>query len=177
MKIGGVIRWSILAVCFGVSSWLVASRYYEENWGWPLAIVFGVVFTVVVDYFVRRAGSRHAPFQLVLRLAEDEEGKRQDDETFDILHVRFKEHFPGAGESEQVRFDGFEADGGFMWFYFFGPDEMTVRSAVLPQLEGCQIREGSYFLSNATKPFAGPNDGAAIILGDSRVNERQASVS
>ena len=114
---------------------------------------------------------------MVLRLADDEEGEREDDETFDILHERFKQHFPGTGESEKVRFHGFDTEGSFMWYYFFGPDESAVRGAVLAQLVGCRIREGSYFLSNTTKSFAGPDDGVAMVLGDSRINEGEASVS
>lgn len=170
MKIGTVIRWTIFVVCFGGSSWWWASTYYRENWGWPFAIAFGTVSSVVILYLARRVGGRHAPFQLVLRLADDEDGKREDDENFGILHERFKRNFPGTGESEKVRFHGFDTDGSFTWFYFFGPDENTVRVAVLPQLEGCRIREGSYFLSNATKSCAAPHDGVAEVLGDSRVN-------
>ena len=173
MNIGRFTRWSILGLCFCLSTWWVASNYYEKNWGWPLAMAFGAVFSAVFIYLVRRSAGKPAPFQLVLRLADDKGGDQEDDQTFETLHARFKQHFPKSGS---VRFDGFDTDGSFIWFYFFGPDESTVRGAVLPPLEGCQIRQGSYFLSKATQRAA-PNDGPATLLGDSRITEAPSSVS
>lgn len=174
MNVGRFIRWGILAVCFCFSTWWVASNYYQKNWSWPLAVAFSALFSVVFICLVRRSTGKPAPFQLVLRLADKKGGDLENDQAFYTLHARFKQHFPKSGS---VRFDGFDTDGGLIWFYFFGPDESTVRGAVLPQLEGCQISQGSYFLSKATQPCAPPNNGPAALLGDSEIQEGPPSVS
>jgi hypothetical protein len=174
MNIGRFIRWSVLAVCFCLSTWWVARTYYQKNWGWPLAIAFGAVCSVVFIFLVRCSAGKPAPFQLVLRLADDKGADQEDDRTFKTLHERFKKQFPKSGS---VRFDGFDTDGSFIWFYFLGPDETSVRRAVLSHIEGCRIRQGSYFISNASQPCASPNDGPATLLGDLRATEGPSSVS
>ncbi len=112
-----------------------------------------------------------APFQLVLRLADVKGGDLEDHQTFETLQERFKQQFSRPGS---IRFGGFDTDGRFIWFYFSGPDERTVREAVLAELGGCRVRPGSYFLSKATQSCASPNDGPTFPLGDESVAEGAA---
>ena len=147
---------------------MAANNYFRKNWDWPLSLVFGVVFILIVIYLGRAAAGKCARFQLVLRLADDKGGDQDDNQVFETLHDRFKQRLP---KSSSVRFEGFDTDGSFIWFYFFGPDESTVLSALMPQLEGCRIREGSYFLTNATRRCAAPNDGPVTLLGNSKIVE------
>jgi hypothetical protein len=140
-------RW-LLAVVFAGGAWWFAGEYFRKNWSWPLSLLFGAVAVLVFVYVGRWAAGKPAPFQLVLRLADDKGGDHEDHQTFEALHARFQQHFL---KSCVVRFDGFDTDGSFIWFYFLGPDESSVRHAVLMQLEGCRIRQGSYFLSKATQ--------------------------
>jgi hypothetical protein len=169
-----IIRRCLLTAVLAGGAWWFASAYFRKNWSWPLSLLFGAVAVLVIVYGGRRAAGKPAPFQLVLRLADDKGGDQEDDRTFKTLHARFKQQFPKSGS---IRFDGFDTDGSFIWFYFFGPEEDAVRHAVLPGLEGCRIRQGSYFLSKATQPCAAPNDGPATLLGDSRIIEGPSSVS
>jgi hypothetical protein len=101
------------------------------------------------------------------------EGDPEDDQTFKKLDVCFKQHFP---ESGKIRFDGFDCDDNFVWFYFIGPDEGSVRQAVFPLLDGCTVRPGSYFVSNATQVFASLEDGHATLLSVSAVMDGPSSV-
>lgn len=168
-----IVRYCLLAVIFTSCTWWAASTYFRENWSWPLALLFGAVFVLVLISIGRVAAVKPEPFQLVLRLADDNGGDQEDNRTIETLHARFKQQFPKSGA---IRFDGFDTDRSYVWFYFFGPEEGAVRHAVLSQLEGCRIRQGSYFLSEATRPCAAPNDGRATLLGDSRILEGPPSV-
>jgi len=156
MKTRSIIRRSIVVLLFAFAIWFYAKTYFRPNWGWPFALAFGVVYVLVLFYIVRRSVGRPAPFQLVLRLANDVGGDENDDRAFEKLRERFKRALPGPCK---VRFAGFDTDGIWTWFYFHGPDDQTVRETVLSQLQDCQVREGSYFLSGATQPCAPPNDG------------------
>jgi hypothetical protein len=162
MKTQGIIRRSIVVLFLGVASWFYAKTYFRPNWGWPLALAFGAVYILVISYIVRRAVGKPAPFQLVLRMANDKGGDEDDNRTFKKLRERFKSVLSGPGV---VRFDGFDTDGRWIWFYFHGPDDQTVREAVLSQLQDCQVHDGSYFLSGATQTCAPPNNGLALRLG------------
>jgi len=130
----GIIRHCLLAIIFAGGAWSAASRCFRQNWNWPLSLFLGAVFGLVLIYLRRAAAGKPPPFQLVLRLAGDKGGDQEDDQTFETLHARFKQQFPKSGG---VRFDGFDTDGSFIWFYFFGPDEGKVRHAVFSQLESC----------------------------------------
>jgi hypothetical protein len=145
------------------ATWWFASTAFRKNWNWPLSLCFGAVFVLLLILAGRRAAGKTAPFQLVLKLADDKGGDQEDDQTFETLHARFEQQFPKKGN---IRFDGFDTDGSFIWFYFFGPEADAVRHAVLSQIDGCRIRRGSYFLSQATHSCAGVNDGPATPLGD-----------
>jgi hypothetical protein len=169
-----ITRYCLPAVIVTGGAWLAATIYFRQNLGWPLSLLFGAVFMLILIYMGRAAAGKPASFQLVLRLADDKGGDEEDDLTFEALHTRFKQRFPKSGS---IRFDGFDTDGSFIWFYFLGPDEMSVRQAVLSHLDGCRIRRGSYFLTNATQPCAPPNDGPATLLGDSSLTEGPSSVS
>jgi hypothetical protein len=169
-----IIRYSLLAVIVAGGAWWAASTYFRQNWNWPLSLVFGTVFVLITIYLGRATAGKPAPYQLVLRLADDKGGDPEDDDTFETLHTRFKQQIPKSG---RVRFDGFDTDGSFIWFYFFGPDETSVRHAVWSHLEGCRIRQGSYFIANATRSCAAPNDGPTTLLGDLRVAGGPAAVS
>jgi hypothetical protein len=169
-----IIRYSVLGVIVTGWAYYAASTYFRQNWSWALSLVFGAIFVLVLVYGGRAAAGKPAPFQLVLRLADDKGGDQEDDQTFETLHKRFKEQFPKSGS---VRFDGFDTDGNFVWFYFLGPDETLVRQTVLSQIEGCRIRQGSYFVSNVTQPCAPPTGGTALLLGGSGVSEGPPPVS
>lgn len=142
---GKFILLGILGVLLAPIIWFMGSRYHHAGWGWPLALVFGASFVLCAAYLIRRTQGKPAPFQLVLRLANKKGGDTEDNKTFELLHERFERLFP---KSSDIRFDGFDTDGSFIWFYFLGQDETSVSHAVLSQLQGCRIREGSYFLSN-----------------------------
>ncbi|MGC9943700.1 MAG: hypothetical protein ABSE48_17885, partial [Verrucomicrobiota bacterium] len=104
MKTQIISRWSIAMLLFGVAIWFYARTYFRPNWGWPLALVFGVIYLLVLIYIVRGAVGKPAPFQLVLRMANDKGGDEDDDSTFKKLYERFKSVLPGSGT---IRFDGF----------------------------------------------------------------------
>jgi hypothetical protein len=166
-NVTGKFIWrSIIVVLLGISAWECASRNFQENWGWPMALLFGAATVGIMEYAGRAAAGKPAPFQLVLRLANDRGGDRDDDRTFEILHERFERLFPKAAN---IWFEGFDADGTYVWFYFHGPDEVLVRRSILSQFEGCTIRNGSYWLSKATQTTAPPNDGPTTLLEDSEV--------
>ena len=101
----------------------------------------------------------------MLRLSNDDGGDQEDDQTFRLLIKRFKEAFP---KSNKVRYDGFDTDGRFIWFYFCGPDDFLICDKVLTQVHGCRIRNGSYFLSKATKNFGSLSDGYATLLEEAQ---------
>ena len=160
------IRRGLLAASLTVATWWFAKTYFRENWGWPPALVLGVVAAAVFAYVIRQfVIGKPAPFQLVLQMADENGGDKEDDQTFQLLHDRFRRLFPKSGD---IGFDGFDTDGCFIWFYFRGAEEASVRDAILSQLEGCRIRKGSYFLSKATQSVAPPDDGPVTPLGDSR---------
>jgi hypothetical protein len=155
---------------FGVAIWFYAKTYFRPNWGWPLALAFGSVYLLVLFFIVRRSVGPPAPFQLVLRLANNTGGDEEDGGTFDKLHDRFKTALRRSGD---VRFAGFDTDRSWIWFYFYGSSDQTVREAVLSQLQDCNIRDGSYFLSAASQPFAPPNDGPALQLSDLHIGAEE----
>jgi len=161
MRTSQIIRRSIVGLLFGVSIWFYAKTFFRPNWGWPLSVLFGFVCLLVLIFIVRKVVNRPAPFQLVLRLANDKGGDEDDDATFTKLHKRFKDAFRGCRD---VRFDGYDTDRSWIWFYFFGPNEQTVREVVLSELRDCKIRAGSYFLSAASQSCAPPTDGPALQL-------------
>ena len=153
----------LLAVVFaGGAFWF--SHIYQKNWSWPISLLFGAITVFVFVNLSRLTAGKPPPFQLVLRLSNDDGGDQEDGQTIDTLHARFKQHFR---RSSDIRFKGFDTDGSFIWFYFVGPEEAPVRQAVMSQFEGCRIRPGSYFLSKATQTFAPSNDGPVTPLGDS----------
>ena len=157
------IRNCLLVLLFLGGAWWFASTCFQEYWNWPLSLLFGAVSIGIFFYVVRQTTGKPSPFQLVLRLANNKGGDQEDNQTFKKLHARFEQQFPKSGS---IRFNGFDTDDSFIWFYFFGPDEASVRHAVLSQLEGSRIRQGSYFLSKATQACASPNDGPSTPLGD-----------
>lgn len=161
MKTPSVIRQSLTVLFFGVAIWFYAKTYFRPNWGWPLALAFGFVYLLVLIFIMRRAAGRPAPFQLVLRLANDNGGDAEDDGTFKKLHDRFTKILPRRGS---VWFAGFDTDNSWIWFYFYGPNDQAVREAVMPQIQDCKIRNGSYFLSAASQACAPPSDGPALQL-------------
>jgi hypothetical protein len=169
-----IIRRCLYSVVFAGGAWWSARAYFRENWNWPLSLAFGALTVLAIGYVISRwAAGKPAPFQLVLRLADDEGGDQEDDQTFKALRNLFKRLFPKSGS---IRFDGFDTDRSFIWFYFHGPDEASVRDAVLPHLKEHRIRPGSYFLSKATQPCGSPNDGSATQLGNSGVTEGMPSL-
>lgn len=85
MNIRTLAKWSILGLCFCLSAWSATSDYYGMNSDWRLAIVYGVVFSVVMIYLDRRLAGKPAPFQLVLRLADNKGGDQEDAQTFETL--------------------------------------------------------------------------------------------
>ncbi len=111
-----------------------------HNLGWPLRISLGVCFGLLV-FLITRRNAKPSPFQLVLRLANDDTGDSDDGKLFDKLHVRFKS-LNGKGD---FKFDGFDIGGGYVWFYFKGTDGKAIRDAVLSSVVDCTFREGSYF--------------------------------
>src|SRR5262245_59110855 len=117
-----IIRRCLLAVVLAGVWWFVSADF-RKNWNWPLSLLFGAMAVFVIVY----GGRKPAPFQLVLRLADDKAGDHEDDQTFETLHDRFKHLFSKSGS---IQFDGFDTDGSFIWFYFLGPDEASVRHAV-----------------------------------------------
>lgn len=156
-----LIRQSILVPFYVVTIWFYAETYLRQNWERPLALALGLIHALVVILIARKDADSPAPFQLVLRLAGDNGGDENDDSTFAKLHERFTKALPGRGD---VRFGGFDTDGGWIWFYFHGPNDQWVREAVLSQLQDCKIRDGSYFLPAASQPCAPPSDGPALQL-------------
>jgi hypothetical protein len=174
-KMSKIIRYCLLAVIVAGMAWWTASTSFRQYYNWPLSLFFGALVGLIPIFAGRAAmADNPAPFQLVLRLADDKGGDQEDAQTFEALHTRFTQQFPKSGS---VRFDGYDADGSCIWFYFLGADEASVRDAVFSQLEGCRIRKGSYFLSKATQPCAPPNDGPATQLGNSGATEGPPSVS
>lgn len=163
-----ILRNCVVAALVASAAWFAAYTYFRPNWNWPLSLLFGAVFVWVFFPGGRAVIGKPAPFQLVLRLADDKGGDHEDAHTFETLHARFKHQF---SKPSDLRFDGFDTDGRFIWFYFLGLDEGVVRGAVLAQLGGCRIRSGSYFLSKATQSCAPPNDGPTMPLGDQSVVE------
>jgi len=109
--------------------------------GWPLAAVLGVCFGLLVLLIIRRQ-TVTAPFRLVVRLANDDTGDSEDDKLFDKLRARFKSDIPSGMD---LKFDGFDIGGGYLWFYFNGADGKVVRDAVLSLVKDCTFRDGSYF--------------------------------
>ena len=125
-----------------------------------MALFLGTVYVLVFVWY-QRLINKPAPFQLVLRLVNDRGGDENDRRTLDQLMKRFK----SLSKSQRVlRFDGFDSAGSWFWFYFHGPAEQAVRETVLLQIQDCQIRRGSYFLSAATQSCASPNDGPTLLL-------------
>jgi len=119
----------------------VYTRSAHATIGWPLAIVFGICFgLLMVLFFSYRAVP--APFRLVARLANDDTGNSEDDKMFEKLHARFKAK---RTNDSIFKFDGFDIGGGYVIFYFRGANGKMVRDAVLSLLTDCTFREGSYF--------------------------------
>ena len=120
--------------------------------GWPIAIVLGLGFGVLVFSAIGRR-SALPPFRLMLRLANDKTGKSEDAELFGKLHARFKSQVRG----KDLKFGGFDASDTYLCFYFSGNNPVMVRDAVLSLVSDCKFREGSYFeiSENERRPLAG----------------------
>lgn len=132
-----------------------------NDYGWPIALCMSVLVAGAEWYFIHQASQGYAPIQLVLRLVDDRGGDAEDDRTFKFLHDRFKRFYRIPNE---IRFCGFDTDGRFIWFYFRGPSGPVTEREILSQLSCCKIREGSYFLSQATQDTAPPGDGPVTFL-------------
>lgn len=160
-KLVRVIFFILFILCFFIGAWHFTKVYRKADWSWPVAVLFGTSVTFCIFYVGRLARRRPAPFQLVLRMANNNGEDADDDQTFKLLVARFKETFSRASV---VKYDGFDTDEEFVWFYFCGSDEARVRDAVLSQIYGCRIRKGSYFISSATQSFASMKDGTSVLL-------------
>ncbi len=86
--------------------------------------------------------SEPGPFRLVLRLADEDCGDKEDSRIIDLLLTRFRlSTLPKA----DCKFNGFDIGDGYVWFYFVARDLPTLQHYVFPLIDDCKIRKGSHF--------------------------------
>lgn len=89
--------------------------------------------------------------RVFVRLSDDKFGT---DEEFDELHKWMDDFNSCLAESAAGEFDGNEIGGGYLQWFFYGPDIELLFSTLLPIFLKISLRPGSYAIKRCGPPGA-----------------------